>query len=456
MKKVIIQFKILIIFILVLAFGFLKAQDQAVPFCENVRIIDSEIGRKINYFKTYKDFQQATLSKTEDGHFLIVTYKVDGIFQVDKRAISEDEIQMICEEINLMSSKIELREEDISQEARRRLIVSSATYSLCFYGWAIPAALGADEFKPYIASYLLIGGGGFYIPLIATRDKVVTNGMANAYSMGAGMGIAHGLALSLLFMGDDLEYKPTLGLTVAASLGESFVGYGLAKKYGYTWGQTSSIWSGASWGYAYGAATALLISTEFDAYLGALSMLSFSGAGMFLGNYLYEKNKFTNGDVSIVNYYGGLGLTYPLALLYTFNVDGSEYPRAYLLGGMLGAAGGLLGGIYRTKNYDYTRQQGNLIVTGASSGALFGGAAAILFNANEKATLWLITLGATGGFLTTDYVLREKGISGFRSSNLRLQVNPYGFLGSIKPETNPYKPWDHRYSNSMVNLSYTF
>jgi hypothetical protein len=456
MKKVVISTKFLIIIFFALASNVLKAQDQTVPFCENVRIINSDIGSKINFFKDYKDFQQATLSKTEEGHFLVVTYKVDGIFQVDRRVISEEEIQTICEEIDVMGSRMEAREEDISQEARRRLIISSATYSLGYYGWAIPLSFGAEDYKVYMASYLLIGGGGFYIPLIATRNKVVTNGMANAYSMGAGMGIAHGLALSILLMGEDLKYKPTLGLTVAASLGESFIGYGLSQKHSYTWGQTSSIWSGGAWGYAFGAATALLISSDIDAHLGALSMLTFSGAGMFLGNSLYKKNSFTNGDVSIANYHGGFGLTYPLLLLYTLDVDGGEYPRAYILGGMLGAAGGLAWGIHRTRSYDYTRQQGNLIVTGGAAGGLVGAAASVLFDANDKASLWLVTLGTTSGFFITDYVLRETGVSGFRSSNLNLQVNPYGLLGSVNPETNPYKPWDHRYSNSIVNLRYTF
>jgi hypothetical protein len=59
-----------------------------------------------------------------------------------------------------------------------------------------------------------------------------------------------------------------------------------------------------------------------------------------------------------------------------------------------GATGGLAYGVYKTKGYDYTRQQGNLIPIGAFAGALIGAGCGILVEAEETGFLWLAALGA--------------------------------------------------------------
>ena len=147
------------------------AQETQIPFCENVQVIDSKLGRNISILKSYSDFKQATLSQSQEGYVVSVIYKKDGIFQTDRKEISISDLEQICQEIADQSTKASYIDDDMSQEARRRLIASSTTFSIGYYGWAIPMAFGADDnSKAYIASYLLVGGGGFSIETVQFDD----------------------------------------------------------------------------------------------------------------------------------------------------------------------------------------------------------------------------------------------------------------------------------------------
>jgi hypothetical protein len=166
---------------------------------------------------------------------------------------------------------------------------------------------------------------------------------------------------------------------------------------------------------------------------------------MIAGNYLYNKQRVTHGDVGVISAYGILGGFYPIVILNSFDIEES---RAYIAGAMLGSAAGIAGGIYRTNNYDYSRQQSFLIAVGEAAGGLVGAGFGVLFEAKHKGYLWLTALGATGGLLLSDNLLRESSQSKSEStSNIKLQFNPYN---------NPYKPWDPRYSNSLFNFNLLF
>ncbi|HNV82513.1 MAG TPA: hypothetical protein PLO02_11680 [Tenuifilaceae bacterium] len=441
-------------FILVMALNYSKAQDSDIPFCQNVKLIDANLGTKLTYFKPYKDLQQATLSKTDEGYLITIIYKANGIFQVDKKEITEDDLTAICSEAEALIARQTLVEEDTNQEAKRRFIAATTAMSLGYYGWAIPAALDLEDYKSYMSSYLFIGSAGFFAPFIATRRYGITDGMANAYFLGARLGIAHGFSMALLMHGNDASTQSIFALSSFVSVAESFTNLGLATKYGHTWGQTSSRGSGGAWGFAYGFAIPEIIAETPNTRLTALSMLAFSGAGIAAGDYLYKKQGVTYGDVTVINCIGILGAYYPMVIMNSLDVDKKQ---AYLAGSLLGSASAIAYGIYHTRDYNYTRQQSYLIGLGEGAGGLVGAGLSVIAEANDKGTLWLIALGATSGLVLTDYLVKDTDQSTkMHASNFRFQFNPNGLLFALKPQTNPFKPWDYRYSNSLVNISYSF
>lgn len=447
--------KYLLMLVLIFPISSAYTQETRVSFCENLTTIDAKIGSKISAFQVFKNFEQATLLKTEDGYMLNVVYKLDGVFQVEKRAISDSEVAQICEEYSqlLANQKKNEIDDDESQEARRRLIISSASFSLGYYSWAIPSSLGADSYKTYTASYMLIGGAGFFVPLIATSQHNITNGMASGFSMGAYSGALHGASLGMVLAGSESNGRAILGLSAIGGITESLIGLSLAKNRNYTWGQSAILGSGSLWGGAYGALFPALLFDSEDARMYGLSMLATSGLGIWGANAIYNNQSITRGDVTYINSTGFLAAYLMSTVLNTLDVDNFRLGLSLAL---LGTSAGLTYGISKTKTHDFTRQQGNLMATGALAGGLIGAGVGILVEANENTYMLLTAAGATGGFFITEQIVKDKSTGSKVASNFKIQLNPMGVVGAIKPSTLPYKPWDPRFSNSLVNLNLTF
>ncbi|MDX9848043.1 MAG: hypothetical protein RBT74_13755 [Tenuifilaceae bacterium] len=454
MKTVNLFLKSIITLFLIGSVIYSSAQDVQIPFCDNIQLIDARMGSTVPKLMVYKDFQQATLLKTGDGLVLNIVYKVNGVFHFDKVSITQDELDEICATIQPKKSATIFSEEGSpTQEARRRLIFSSTAFSLGYYSWAIPAALKAEDYKSYTASYMLIGGAGFFVPLIATGHNDITNGMARGFTVGAANGFVHGGALSLLFFGDNIEYENYIGFTSIFSITESLLGLSMAKKYDYSWGRMSIMGSGGLWGAAAGAALPVILFESEEPRLYGLSSLAGSVGGIMAANYLYKQQPITHGDATIINTTGALGLHWTAVMMVTFEMNSARGIVGLMLAG---ASGGLAYGIHKTKGYDYTRQQGNLISLGTYAGGLIGGGLGVLAESEEKGMLWLTALGATGGFLLSDYVLKENRKNrSSNSPNYSFQINPAGVLGALNSNYLP-KTNDIRVGNSIANFRLTF
>ena len=429
-------------------------QEATIPFCNGISIIDSQLSTKVSRFKDYTAFQQATLQQTEQGMELNIVYKLDGIFKVDKFIITQAELDEICAELTTNISNTGFAEENPSQEARRRFIVSSSAFSLGYYSWAIPTAFKSDDYKAYVASYMIIGGSGFFVPLLATNKRDITDGMERAYTMGALNGLAHGVSLNMLLLGEEnSSFETILGFSSAVSITESLLALSLAKKHKITWGYSSIVGTGGLWGTAYGAAIPYLISGSENIRLYGATTLLGSAGGILAANYLYNRQPITHGDASIISSLGTLGTYWGAVLMESFEVGNDQVIIGLLTAG---ATGGLAWGVSKTKGYNYTRQQGNLIPLGAFAGGLIGGGIAVLVEAEGTGSLWLTALGATGGFLISDRVLRgNQKEKSSQASNFNFQINPMGVMGAFNnnylPKTN-----DPRFVNSIANFRLTF
>jgi hypothetical protein len=121
------------------------------------------------------------------------------------------------------------------------------------------------------------------------------------------------------------------------------------------------------------------------------------------------------------------------------------------------ATGGLAYGIYKTKSYDYTRQEGNLIPLGTFAGGLIGAGFAVLTEAEGTGTLWFTAIGATGGFFLSDWVLRggKRNEKSSQASNFSFQLNPMGVMGAVNANYLP-KTNDPRIGNTIANFRLSF
>ena len=129
------------------------AQERQISFCNGIRVIDMQMGVRVSKLMVYKDFQQATLLETEEGLALNIIYKENGVFQLEKVSITAAELEQICQELKPKQAQTKPFEDDNpTEEARRRLIVSSSAFSLGYYSWAIPMALRAEDGKAYAVS----------------------------------------------------------------------------------------------------------------------------------------------------------------------------------------------------------------------------------------------------------------------------------------------------------------
>jgi len=450
------SFKIALVFIqLLIVISIANSQETQVNFCPNVQMITPSIAKNINYFYGINNFKEASLYQSTDSSYIIeIYYSLNNKTVRERRVISKEKLTDICSQINITEPSSDFDVEDLGKNAQRRLLASSLTYSLCYYGYSIPLAFDMENSKGYMVSYMFVGSAAFFIPLVGTKDKMVTWGMSKGFSLGNGLGITHGVELSALLFGDDMSSSFTFGLSTITGLSEGLIAYKTAKKYGCSSSQMGIIGYGGIWGTLYGAATPYLLKSENERTYGFGSIIG-SGLGMIGGNYIYSKYKLSNGDLTITNATGVLGALVPLAIMNSITED---HPRGMVLSMMAGSLVGLGLGVNKTKSCDYTNQQGNIVTLGTFAGYLTGAGFGYLLESEPKGYLILTTLGAVSGFLITDKIVKKDfGTNNKSGLSFNIDVNPYsiyGLLGNNEKSTNFHN--QNIESNYIVKLQMKF
>jgi len=420
--------------IVILMGNSLIAQEIQIPFCGKYPTITPPLAKKIGQFKGIEGFKEAFLYANPDSTYTIeVLYLKEGRIVRERRATSRVGLNDLCTEIDANTGTEYDDQRDFGRDGKRRLIGSSMTYSLGYYGWAVPVALEAEDGKAYAASYMFIGGAGFFVPFLATRNKEVTWGMAKGYAMGSGLGIAHGWALTVLMLGDEMDDgRAALGISVATSLTEGLIGYSIARKHNLNFSRMSMIGSGGTWGGLYGLALPYIIADPHEPRLYAFSTLAASGFGMFGGNYLYRKFSPSNGDVTIANTLGLLGAALPLSVM-NYVADDEELGRTTASLMLLGSLAGLGYGLHKTSTVDYDNQQGNIVALGALAGYFTGLGTAYLAEGEPPSYMLMGVLGATAGFFVTDAIVSKdiKKTDGKQKASLSIDLNPYPLYGMV-------------------------
>ncbi|MHC1703829.1 MAG: hypothetical protein AB9846_07965 [Tenuifilaceae bacterium] len=456
MKRSYLKELVLVLIISTLAINSLKSQEIQIPFCDKYHTITPAQVSKISFFNEISGFKEAYLYLNSDTTYTIeIFYIKNGQTLREKKSISQENLNQLCNEITEPKPTELDDQNDFGQDGRRRLIISSMTYALGYYGWAVPVAFDAQEGKAYTTSYMFIGAASFFIPFMATRDKEVTWGMAKGYSVGSSLGIIHGWSLSTLLLGEEMEGRTGLGISVATSLTEGLIGYSLARKHNFSYSRMNMIGYGGTWGALQGLGLPYLLNSEEPRIYG-LSSLAFSGLGMYAGNYFSSKYSITNGDATVINTIGVLGTYVPVSILNSINDDFDKTQVAFM---MLGSLAGLSYGIHKTKTIDYDNQQGNIISLGSLAGYFTGLGFAYITESDYRGYLILGSLGTTLGFVITDQIVKQdiRKKHNRQKATLNLEFNPYPMYGIISGKNrNTANSFNYQEYNYLVKMRLRF
>ena len=367
--------------------------------------------------------------------------------------INENDLSRLCLELD--TTRFKQTSEDRNKNARYEFVTVTSFLSFGYYGLAIPLGLNIRDQKLRFGTFFLIGSSGFFVPLILTRNKNITNDFIWSYSAGASLGIAHGYAIALMIKGNDLNDRTFLGLSSSASIIESLTMASLYYHKNYTWENIYAINSGGFWSGFYGATIPTVINKNINPRFNGLSILASSGVGMIAGNWLYKNQLLSKGEISVLNNYGLLGGYFPFVFLKTIKIDNLQ---SYYSGVIIGSTFGLACGLYRINQTLYSSEDANLILKGTFIGGSLGATASIIFDLKENDFLWFTGLGALSGLVFGEVaVLEKKKNYKTFTSRISIKMNPFYFQSFIgKNLQSSYKPWDPRYQNSLVNLNYTF
>jgi hypothetical protein len=443
----------------------LKAQNEAVQLCGKLEIVDSKLAKKLDFFKNYEDFQQAMVFSNGDNAYIVeVIYKTDDKFYVDRKALTQAELDALCK--NIDETGVNIVDSSIDQKGRQELLVSSTISGLGFYAWMTPLALNVENARSQVGVYMLVGGSSFFVPFFLTKDKEVTQGMARAYSIGTGTGVGHGFLIKNLV---DNNYESTdwdardrrFLIPMAFGLTESIGMMKLAEKYDLSVPNVSMIASGSVWGAGYGLTLGALTvndDTEYPKGENRTSIMGLlgSGAGMYAGHKIYQKMPpMTNGDVLVMNAYGVMGATYAgMAADLAFDDFDSKEVKIMLSGMTAVSAAGLAYGLHRTKDYNYSTSEGAFIGLSEIAGGLLGiGVAYLISNEGLESETALVSasLGGSAGLFFMDNFLRNRNLNVNTSiGNVDFGFNPAGVANAFDKSEKTLEDYQRNTNNSHI------
>jgi len=453
------------------------AQQTVVPLCDKIEVVNVELEKKLQLFTEYEGFQQALLYKESDDLFVLeIIYKPNDVFQVERKPMTKAELATFCERINQSDKIQEIL--SINQNGRQEYLISSTVSGLGLYAWALPRALNIQNERPFIATYMLVGGGSFYVPFLATKNQEITKPMARSYSIGTVTGTGHGFLIYNLMNLNDV-YNPMTGynyekrqrrlfVPMIFSLGESFGMMALTKKHDLSLSNLGMITTGSVWGAGYGASFGNFFTNANSDYKEDSRRVTYgtligSGLGMYAGHYIHSKiPDMTVGDMIVANAYGTLGALYA-ATITDLALDFNDYNDSKILLGSMTAtsAAGIAYGLSRGKGYNYTPAEGAYIGLSEIAGGLVGIGVGYLVTDNLESETALVSasLGASAGIFLIDRYLRTRNLNTSSSiGNINFGFNPMGvanaFDTSEKPTTIEYL--QRSTDNYIVRIGVTF
>jgi hypothetical protein len=321
----------------------------------------------------------------------------------------------------------------LNQEGRYGLLAATTSLGIT-EGALVAAALEADE-QSAAALPLMGGAAGFFVPLLATQDRSVTEAEADMTFYGGVQGYIHAVQLYGLLGGENNGGAAATAALLGAA--ESVAGYRLARRNNWSAGHAEMMSFTGLAGNLVGLGLAAGLTGD-DPSVEVLSGGSLAGSvvGGYVGHRLGRTDRYSQGDARVYLQTGTLTTNLVVSALAAGEVpDG----RTVILTTTGAAVGGLALGRTLVQDRDFSKSQSNLILLGTSAGSLLGGGTAAWTEAEGGTVAVLQALGAAAGFGITYSLFDEPAQRAARSGSAhldwRLNVTPRGRAPGPQPTT---------------------
>jgi len=357
--------------------------------------VDADLRQELGLFPEVTGFRSASLFRTSEGGFeLVIQYREGGQTLRRRRSLSADEVERLRRRVSRRSAA-RAAPPLLNQEGRYGLLAATTPLGIT-EGALLAAALGAEE-QSAAALPLMGGAAGFFVPLLATQDRSVTEAEADMTFYGGVQGYVHAVQLVGLFGSD--EGEGTAGLAAVLGASESVIGYAIARGNRWSGGHAEMVSFTGLAGNLIGLGLAGGSSgTDPSARLLAGSSLAGSLVGGYVGHRLGRTDRYTQGDARVYLQTGTLTTNLVVSVLAAGEAPDSRGTALTTSGA---AIGGLVLGRALVQNRDFSKSQSNLILLGTSAGALLGGGTAAWTDGEGGTVAVLQALGATAGFGVT-------------------------------------------------------
>ncbi len=437
----------LILLLVVVSAGGVSAQDVQVPFDRDSTLysIDPDLRSRLALFPDVAGFQGAELYRRDSTTYeLVIRYREGGRARRTRRGLSTAEVKALRQ--NIARELSERAGPQTFTQAGRSDLIGAVSFHGLIEGGLVAGALGVDA-ENALTLTLLGATGGFFVPLLATREARVTEAEADMVLYGGIQGYIHGAQLRRIIGGERIENRAAAGIIALTGAVEGAVAYRAARANSWSSGHAEMLSFNTLGGNFVGLGVGRLIGGEkatprLDAGMSLIGSLG----GAYLGQRMGRTDRYTEGDARLYLQSSILGV-YLMTALFGLEDGVSERASAALVTGS--ATGGAVVGRRLLQNRDFTGGQSALVGSGGLVGALFG--SALTLEASEQTSRVARALGSVAGF-GISYALLEGDARRQASTDPSvLDVNV-----RVSPALGATTPTGSRELSPRVSLTATF
>lgn len=433
--------------------------------------ITAQDANKLGIFQDIQDFTKAEVYKTSPSDYSLDIYYKENekLFRLRKN-ISDTEFKSLQVRIDSFITA----HPKLDRSGRGLFILGS--FQSAFTEWSALMAqivrentnnemdnsgkdsLGDTTFnegsKLTAVAPLLTAAGGFFIPLMLTRNKPITLGQASLSWSWTQQGYGVGFLVSDLvghsIVADsgtgNANYSSKIYPTAALIGGISgdLAGYLFGEKSKISEGKAAMVAEMGYWGAAYSALVSFLVIPWKDGYrnygnsggnlkLAELATLGGLGCGEYLW-YKRAKDVYTYGDFLGFSTFSGLSVFTSLNIVSYIVKDPNTEGKSKLF---LGTAGAInLLGLWKGANIfvkpELTFIDGVTALGGTAAGLLLGGGVALLVDPEDgRFASSMMLAGSWTGYLVTQKFIGQGSKAEDSSTGFKLELQPENLLGLL-------------------------
>jgi hypothetical protein len=333
--------------------------------------ISDTLRRQLDLFPDIENFQRARLFRAADGPYVLeIEYLADRGPSHQRRHLSDAAVDSLRLTIDGFLRRTAERPH-IDHSGRGEFIFDQIILSLMLYGPAAPVLLDVSGSRSAVAAYMLTASAGFYVPYQLTRHTDVTHSHRHLAQYGSTRGIAYGLLLKHLLLGEG-GVRRTAAYITGTSITSGAAGFAAADWLRCSRDQAELYGVMGDFGLLTGGGLAFVLNLYNDdatRRTGDVVTLVGAGAGLYAGKQLGGRHSYTRGDAYALRAGGLLGAIVALPVV---NAAGSSSARVHMAGVLAGELAGISFTHSMLADKNLTLGEGLIITGGELAGLMLG------------------------------------------------------------------------------------